>query len=382
MAVSSRPSFNSPCYAGLVRRVSTVLVLLASSAFAHKGSDSYWRVAANGAVLEGRLDVAVRDVNLVVPLDGNSDGDITFAELEAHDAAARALLSKSVSVRLAEKPCAVDWKAVSVVRHSDGLYASWPMVARCDGDVSKVSLGYGLLFDVDAQHRGLVQLSGTAGSQWLAFSSGARVLEVNVAPPPVSAQFRLAVFEGAHHLAIGWDHLCFLFALLLPSVLRREGQTWRPAERLRSVLSEVAKVVTAFTVAHSVTLGLAAFDVLTPNTMAVEAAIAVSVVLAALNTVFPVVTEGRWTLAFGLGLLHGFGFVSALSDAGLEGSQRWLSVAGFNLGIELGQLAIVAVFVPLVFSVRRFAWYPRLVAGGGLALTLLAARWTVERLTG
>jgi len=143
---------------------------------------------------------------------------------------------------------------------------------------------------------------------------------------------------------------------------------------------EVTQVVTAFTVAHSITLGLSAFGVLAPNPSYVEVAIAVSVVLAALNTVFPVVTEGRWTLAFGLGLLHGFGFVSALADLGASGGQLWASVLGFNLGVEAGQLAIVACFVPLAFLVRTTRWYPRaLVPVGGVALVLLASWWTVER---
>jgi hypothetical protein len=193
----------------------------------------------------------------------------------------------------------------------------------------------------------------------------------------------VAFFEGMHHLAIGIDHLCFLFALLLPSVLRRDGRGWVPTETLKGTLVEVTKVVTAFTLAHSVTLGLSAFGVLAPDPGLVEVAIALSVLLAALNTVFPVVTEGRWVLAFGLGLLHGFGFVSALTDLGASGGSLAVSLLGFNLGVEAGQLVVVALFVPLVFVVRRARWYARVaMPAGGVVLVLLASWWTVERVAG
>lgn len=357
-----------------------VLLLLAAPAFAHKGSDGYWRLAASGTELHGRLDVAIRDLHLVVPLDANADGAITFAELDAGDAAARGWLLRGLAIRQSAAPCSLTLGAVAVVHHSDGVYASWPMSAKCLQPITTVTLEYALLFDVDAQHRGLVQLSGAAGGQWHSFSTTSRSLQLDATPPPLGTQTRRAFLEGLHHLAIGWDHLCFLCALLLPSALRREGGQWRPRPTLRGTLGDVAKVVTAFTVAHSLTLALSAFGVLAPNAAAVEVAIAFSVVLAALNTVFPVITEDRWSLAFGLGLLHGFGFVSALADLGAAGASRWLSVLGFNLGVEAGQLIGVALFVPLAFLVRRTTWYPRLVPVIGFALTVLAARWTFERL--
>jgi len=137
-------------------------------------------------------------------------------------------------------------------------------------------------------------------------------------------------------------------------------------------------VVTSFTVAHSLTLGLAAFGVVAPEPKWVEVAIAISVVLAAANNLAPVLPEGRWVLAFGLGLLHGFGFVSALADLG--GTRLWLSVLGFNLGVEVGQAAIVALFIPLAFALRRTAAYGVLLRAGSLGIFCLAVFWTWQRL--
>ncbi len=270
---------------------------------------------------------------------------------------------------------------LKVVRHSDGVYATVPVQALCGAEVRTLTLSYSLLFDVDAQHRGLVRLDGPGGGQWRSFSTDTRSLTLDLTPPPVGQQTWLAFHEGVHHITIGWDHLCFLFALLLPSVLRREKGRWLPRAGFKESLVEVTKVVTAFTVAHSITLGLSAFGVLAPSARWVEVAIAFSVVLAALNTVFPVLTEGRWALAFGLGLLHGFGFVSALADLGATGSRVWASVLGFNLGVEAGQLAIVACFVPLAFFVRERPFYGRVVVPvGAVAITATASVWTLERL--
>jgi hypothetical protein len=367
----------------MTRAVLALGVLLTAPALAHKGSDALWRLEAKGALVEGRLDVSLDDLELAVGLDVDRNGEVTWGEVTARAPASKPYLKRGLMVRQGEAPCAIELGDVALVRHSDGVYGAWPFLARCPTEVTSLTLDYALLFEVDAQHRGLLQVTGRDGGQWRAFSSGQRRLEVDLRPLEPGRQLSVAFFEGMHHLAIGIDHLCFLFALLLPSVLRRDGRGWVPTETLKGTLVEVTKVVTAFTLAHSVTLGLSAFGVLAPDPGLVEVAIALSVLLAALNTVFPVVTEGRWVLAFGLGLLHGFGFVSALTDLGASGGSLAVSLLGFNLGVEAGQLVVVALFVPLVFVVRRARWYARVaMPAGGVVLVLLASWWTVERVAG
>jgi HupE / UreJ protein len=251
----------------------------------------------------------------------------------------------------------------------------------------------------------------------------ARSFSLNETPSaPRSALGFLA--EGVHHILIGTDHVLFLLALLLPAVLvRRSGarrtgsgarplptpplwrlalaggaaapraaattragatthsaDEWRAAPALKPVLMDVLRVVTAFTVAHSITLALAALDVLDPPSRWVESIIAASVVLAALNNLHPVVREGRWMLTFGFGLVHGFGFAGALKDLGLAQGSLVAPLLGFNLGVELGQLLIVALFVPLAWHWRHSTAYRRVVlTAGSAAIALIAALWFVER---
>ncbi len=206
------------------------------------------------------------------------------------------------------------------------------------------------------------------------------------APPSSFGGF---VREGVHHILIGYDHILFLLSLLLPSVWIRsrvhDSRTglahtrWVPSTDLRRASTNVLKVVTAFTVAHSITLALAVFDIVNPPSRWVESIIAASVVLAALNNIWPVISEARWKLTFVFGLVHGFGFASALKDAGLAHGALVGPLVGFNVGVEIGQLCIVAVVLPIAWSLRGTRTYRGAFAGGSLAIATVAGLWLVQR---
>lgn len=354
-----------------------LLVLLSSTAFAHKGSDSYWSLRSDGKRLTGTFDVALVDLDYVLPLDTNGDGKVTWDELRAREADVRTRLGTSLTI----DACPMTLGALSVIKHSDGNYARFTLAASCTSPADERTVTYDFLFDADPTHRGLISIAGQGEGHWQAFTATTRTQRVSFKPIPRSTQAWTALTQGMHHIAIGWDHLCFLFALLLPAVLRREAKSWTPREAFKPALLDVTKVVTAFTVAHSITLALAAFDVVSPDGHAVEVAIAVSVALAAFNNLVPFVPDTRWSLAFSLGLLHGFGFVSAIADLGADDATKWLSVFCFNLGVEVGQLAIVAAFVPLAWKLRTTKFYRSLLFPLGSAVILgVALFWTAERL--
>ena len=149
---------------------------------------------------------------------------------------------------------------------------------------------------------------------------------------------------------------------------------------LRDAFWGVLKVVTAFTVAHSITLSAAALGWVSLPSRLVESVIAASVVLAALNNVRPVIEERRWLMAFVFGLIHGFGFASVLADLGLPRNALLLALVGFNLGVEAGQLAIVAAFLPLAFLLRATPLYRRgIMTGGSVLIAVVAGIWLLER---
>jgi hypothetical protein len=231
------------------------------------------------------------------------------------------------------------------------------------------------LFDIDAQHRGVLRYTDDGKMQPFVFSKARRELTLSHVAPRFTAIVRL----GIEHILSGYDHLLFLTALLLPSVLRRRDGKWIPAPNFRAVLGDVLRTVTAFTLAHSLTLALSAAHWVVLPSRFVESAIAASIVLAALNNLFPVLDADR-SLAFGLGLLHGFGFAAVLSDVGLSGQSFVRTLFGFNLGVEIGQLAVVTAMLPGLYWLRRSRHYPRVgLPLASVAVALVACVWLVER---
>ena len=171
-----------------------------------------------------------------------------------------------------------------------------------------------------------------------------------------------------------------MLALLLPAVVVRQAHGWQAVGAFKPAFWVVLKIVTAFTLAHSITLTLATLGVISLPSRLVEATIAASVVIAALNNVVPLVRERRWVVAFVFGLIHGFGFASVLTDLGLPQDALVLALVGFNLGVEAGQLAIVAVVLPLAFVLRHTMLYRRVVLlGGSIGIAIVAGIWLAER---
>jgi hypothetical protein len=172
--------------------------------------------------------------------------------------------------------------------------------------------------------------------------------------------FVAVVRLGMEHIWEGKDHVLFLIALLLPAVMKREDGQWKPVESFGPALINLVKIVTAFTVAHSVTLSLAALGIVELPSRLVEVVIALSIAIAAFDILKPVFHSKVWIVVLGFGLFHGFGFAGALSEMGVFGEYIWLPLLAFNLGVELGQIVIIAIVFPILFLLRRFPLYPRL----------------------
>lgn len=151
----------------------------------------------------------------------------------------------------------------------------------------------------------------------------------------------------------------------------------------KSAFLFVVKVITLFTVAHSVTLSLSALGIVKLPVRLVEAVIAVSIIVVALNNIFPVFNRRIWLVVFGFGLFHGLGFANVLAPLGAERSSLLTALVGFNVGVEIGQLAIIAVVFPLFFMMRNWRAYQFQVLGlGSAALILVSSFWFAERAFG
>ena len=362
-----------------MRRALLLAVVVATPALAHKPSDAYLTLDFRGAP-SLRIDLALRDLDDGLGLDTDGDGSIRWSEVQAQLRAVDAEVTRHVGVR----GCAWAPASHGVTAHSDGNYLVLEGALKC-GAPGAVTLTYTLFFERDPQHRALARLLVGATDQTKVASPEAREVTFDAQPEPGATLGQFLV-EGVHHILIGADHLLFLTALLLPSVLRRRGKLktlsltdWEPRESIAPALVEVLKLVTAFTIAHSLTLALAALDVVDLPSRLVESAIALTVVLAALANLWAFTEGERWGPAFALGLVHGFGFSSVLKDSGLRGTSLVAELLGFNLGVELGQLMFVAVVVPVCFGMSRWRQYPWLARAGSLVIAGYGVVWLYQR---
>lgn len=366
---------------------SALLLLAPLLAWPHAASQAYLTLEGQGGGTQLRADLALRDLDAALQLDADGDGLLRWGELRRAEAELQAFAQ--AGIRLAG--CSAAWQPsapLQIEQRGDGPYAVLQWRSEC----APAPLRYTLFATLDPTHRALLR-SG-AGVQLLDPTAPA------AADPP--AFWR----EGMHHLVTGYDHLLFLLCLLLPAVLRRAPQgspapwipvsqlrdallpmahpstPWRPVERLRDALLPMAGIVSAFTLAHSLTLGLAAAGWLLLPGALVEPLIAASIVLAALDNLRPFLHRllPRWGIAFAFGLVHGFGFAGVLAEIELPAGQFAWALLQFNLGLEAAQLAVVAVAATLLFALRRWAGYPRWVLGSGSgAAALLGLFWITQR---
>ena len=408
---------------------------------AHKPSDSYLTLTAQA---DARVDVvwhvALRDLDGELALDANEDGRLTWGEVRSRWQEMLRFVRPHLRLSHAGEACTVveaSEAPPALVEHTDGQYAVFAWSQRCALPSGQpwagVDLAYSLFALSDPTHRGIVrwrrQAQGAQASElgvvvlggahpthaqtWQVLDASVSAGEVGPVPPvgatvspSVAAapalgapragrpeawvQVLRTVREGVDHIASGTDHVLFLVSLLLVSVWRRGDVSvwarpmgdWVARAHWRSATGEVLRLVTAFTVAHSLTLALATFGVLSPPSRWVESLIALSVLVAAVDNLWPILRGPRWVVVFVFGLVHGFGFAGAMQDLGLSAGDLAWPLLGFNLGVELGQLMLVVLVLPLACALRRTTFYRMgVVLPGSAAIAGMALVWLIERST-
>jgi hypothetical protein len=350
------------------------------AALAHANGTSYLLIASGdtGAPLTATWDIAAADLQLPLELDTDGDGALTTGELAARGAALARFATDRLDVRRGGLDCMVRPGTPTLNTRESETFVSLPLQAVCAADgpleVSTSlffgSAGYSALLDVRTPaHRFAAALSMN-GATW-----------TEPAVPSVLATSWHFLREGVGHVLIGYDHIAFLLLLLLPSVLRVSASGWVAAASGRHVLRDLLKIVTAFTVAHSVTLGLAATETVHVPTQPIEVAIAGSIVVAGLLNLFPAAARWRMPLVLSFGLVHGFGFANALQGIDASGFRLAPLLVGFNLGVEVAQLLIIAAVLPVLWLLSRTRGYARRVMPAlSVATALTGGVWLIGRL--
>ena len=368
-----------PFIAMLHAVVASSALLGGAAVDAHSTSTAYLEVDASASAAPAlQWRIALRDLDALLDLDANGDGQLVWAEVADRAADINALAMSAVQLKNRANTCALRFEAPRYVRLADAGYAQLDGAANCSSGAA-LSLDYRLFDGVDPSHRVLITMRGAA--QPRITEPGATVsLTAADATDEVPSGFSGFFESGIAHIAGGYDHVLFLLCLLLPAVLQRHGSRWMARENVTSALVAVIWIATAFTIAHSLTLGLAAFGVIRIPASVIEPLIALTILLTAINNVWPVVTRRLAAVAFAFGLIHGFGFAEVLAPLSLPRDQLAMALLGFNLGVEVGQLAIVAAAFFVLATLRRWSGYARWILGfGSLLIAIVATLWFIER---
>jgi len=362
-----------------------VLTFFPLEAAAHTPSETYLSVQVDGTNLTARWDVALRDLHQGMGLDSTKVPANRSEELQAREEALALDVAAGLEIRADSNLVQLTVTDYTTLPLNDVEYARLIFAgAGVNGRIRVVEINAGSVFRVDTNMHGLLRVENAGRVDAVAFNQNAPSHAFQLA----SNEGRLErwmtfIWEGVWHIWIGFDHILFLMALLLPAVLKREKREWRGVDSLKPAFMNVLKIVTAFTVAHSVTLTLAAFDLINLPTRLVESVIAASVAVAAANNLWPMTQGKSWMMAGGFGLIHGFGFASVLGDLGLESANLAAALVGFNLGVEFGQLVIVGLFLPWAFALRGTALYQTgVVKIGSSLIIVIALLWMAERMFG
>lgn len=364
-------------------RIGNLLLLLAIllplSSYAHKPSDSYLFLSEGGAPdsLNLRWDIALRDLEAVLALDQDRDRKITWKELKVQQREVFNYALNDLSIHQESTRCLVTTKTLQVNKHSDGGYAVLNVAYVCAEPIGGVVLNYTLFAEIDPTHRGIL-MDQREGSRTGPFILGPEKnrLKLDVLSEPAGANPVIEliiryIVEGIWHIWIGVDHILFIMVLILPFVMLTAQNS---SPRM------LVGIISAFTLAHSLTLSVAVLGWVSLPSRWVETAIALSIIFTAWNNLSRKFHLGRWKLAFAFGLLHGFGFAAVLLDLGLPSQSIAYSLLGFNLGVEIGQLVILLCVFPLPLILQQRhplrLWCLR---HGSLMAIAIATLWCVER---
>lgn len=314
----------------------------------------------------GHLTFARRDIDLLVPIDADQDGIATAAEFAAAAAPLTALVPQTLALRLDGQLLAGQITALELDQ-SDALHLQLLYVLP-EGQKLRVTVP--ILAQLPRGHRQYASvrtMPGTLIAERLLdheHHTFDLTLEATPPAPPSVQSFRQFLLLGVEHIVTGYDHILFLFGLLVIG-----GSFW-----------SAGKIITSFTAAHSITLALATLNILQFPSHLVEPLIAVSIIYVGLENLWRRDLPHRWRLTFGFGLIHGLGFASVLRDLGMGGREALVPLLAFNGGVELGQLAIALLLVPLMGSFQKLPqFFPRFTTSCSVLVSLAGLYWLLQR---
>ncbi len=385
---------------GILRRLLVTAPLLglllvlfgASPSSAHTGDQSYLYVDVTETSLSGRVELPYGDLEEVLGLELEGSDEEILAELQASQPVIADYLADHMVFGPEGDPWSVTFGEMSLFESEeveeslDYALIEYDVAAGQDIPRSFEVRFDPFLDEIDGRdHLMLIQNDWRAGvfdngnEVLLTFDGGTRTQTADLGDASTMRNLWSSVQLGVQHIETGPDHILFVLVLLLPSVLVWQAG-WKPTDNFGAALWRILKIVTMFTIAHSITFSLAGLGLLPlPSPRIVESVIALSIAAAAIHNIRPVVANREWLLSFVFGLFHGMGFASLVSGLDVSRGTQLISLLGRNIGIEIGQAVVVLVLFPALFLLRRVVVYRPLFVALSIVLSLVAVGWAIER---
>ena len=390
----------------LIQLAFILFILIPISSFAHRPDRSvvYLRVYETAGI-EGHFDVGIVDLNNYLGLNLGlhpkaEDLMIYRDKIQAYILKHSSFSSKYGNHKIVFKD------EVDVLWVSSGSFAIFPFeLENIDELPDNLEVSYTVFLDENPMHtNGLgMEYNWKAGLinnekiMALDFSTSKRTKTLDLTDTSIWTGFVAMIKQGMLHIWIGMDHILFLLALILPAVVRRKSTLtvdggvsvdnssyevwgWSPVMKFKPAFIYILKIVTFFTIAHTITLSLASLKIIVLPSWLVESIIAFSIGLAAFHNIRPIFKGRDWVIAFVFGLFHGFGFATVLGELGFKGENLSLSLLGFNIGVEIGQVVIILLIFPFLFFMRKLKLYPKFLVFMSVLLIIISIYWMVERI--
>jgi hypothetical protein len=380
----------------LVLLAAIIVIGEASPASAHRNDESYLYLDVGDSNLSGRVEMPYRDLRSELGLEINGSAEELRAEFEANLEMLQTYAADNSQIGADGVVWPMDFDGFELLFDSgsgaNGLgYVVLPFTVEPDAStvpqVLEVTFTPFLDEIPDRNNITLVSNDWKRGvfeeetNELLIHTADTPSGEIDLGNSSQWTNFRASIDLGVDHIRTGPDHVFFILVLLLPAVLILVAGQWRPSPSFHYSLLRIVLVATMFTIAHSITFTLAGLDYLPlPPSKLTETVIALSIVLAALHNLRPVLGHREWILAFVFGLFHGMGFAGLVEDLDINRSTQLVSLLGRNVGIEIAQLVIIFLTFPTLFLLRRTRIYMPLFTIVSVGLAAVSSVWVVERI--
>ena len=365
----------------MISRIFYLLLFFTIIAHAHQSKENYITIKVQNNTLILTCDIETDNFENVLKLDDNHNNIISWNELYKHKHEIQAYILNHIFIIQNTQNITLKVSDYKIYRREDQSYLSLTLRNDTYNSENSTLFDYQLFFDIDPLQRLFLSRKKEGQEIIQIFSPHQPRQNINSEKPSLFKQFNTFWKEGIWHIWIGFDHLLFLLMLLLPALIEKKGKVYQRVPSLRSALLKTLSIITLFSVAHSLTLSAAFLDLASLNSKVVESLIAFSIILTAFFNLIGYIPKRIYVLIFIFGLLHGFGFANALGEISLSHLDMIITLIGFNLGVESGQILLLLPLFPLLFILAKYRVYQTFIIKSLSLLTLiLSVHWLIQRL--